>query len=225
MRIVGFIPSKLNSERVPFKNIRSLGGVPLVNYVLRTLNKIEQINENIIFASEPSIKKHIESGLRYTFMERPEYLDTQKAKVQDFISEFLKRDKADIVVLLHITSPFIKHETISECISRVVSGKYDSACTTLALHKFCWYKGKPLNYVLNSPIPRTQDLEPVVIEQSGLYVFRRELFEKYNQRISANSFFLTVDQFEGHDIDTPEDFELAEMILKSTSWRENKNGK
>jgi CMP-N-acetylneuraminic acid synthetase len=215
MRIAGFVPSKLNSERVPEKNIKALAGVPLVNYVLRTLNQVKSVDESIIFASEPRITEYIEKGLRYRFVRRPEYLDTQKAKVQDFISEFLKADNADIVVLLHITSPFIKPETVEDCVSRVASGEYDSAFAAVALKKFCWFKGKPLNYSLENPTPRTQDLEPVVVEQSGLYVFKRTLFEQHQQRLSAKAYIRTIDECEAHDIDTPEDFAMAELILKN----------
>jgi CMP-N-acetylneuraminic acid synthetase len=215
MKIVGFVPSKLNSERVPGKNIRPLAGIPLVNYVLRTLNKVKDVEETIIFASEPSITGYVEKGLKYKFIKRPEYLDTQEAKAQDFIAEFLKADKAGIIVLLHITSPFIKAKTVEDCLQQVVSGKYDSAFAALALRKFCWFKGSPLNYSLGQPTPRTQDLEHLIVEQSGLYVFRRELFEKTRQRVSPRPYIRIVDDHEGHDIDTSEDFEMAELIARS----------
>lgn len=215
MKIVGFVPSKLNSQRLPRKNVKKLGGVPLVNYALRTMNKAKQVGDVVIFASEPSICRYIEDGLRFRFLKRPGYLDTQKAKVQDFVGEFIARVDADIIVLLHITSPFIKPSTIKECIDKVVSGKYDSAFAAVELRKFCWYKGSPLNYRLDRPIPRTQDIEPVFAEQSGLYIFRAELFKKKQQRVSAKSFVKIVDDIEGHDIDTPEDLRLAEIILSN----------
>lgn len=214
MRIVGFVPSKLQSERVPRKNVRPLGNVPLVNYVVRTLNMVELIDNIVIFASEPSITEYIEKGLKCKFMQRPAYLDSNEAKVQDFIGEFLKREEAEVIVLLHITSPFIKPETISECIRNVISGKHDSAFAALEIKRFAWYQGKPLNYSLEEPTPRTQDIEPILFEQSGLYVFRREVFETSGRRISATPFIKLVNLFEGHDIDTIEDFQLAELILE-----------
>jgi CMP-N-acetylneuraminic acid synthetase len=84
MRIAGFIPSRLNSQRVNRKNIRLLGGVPLINYSLEALNSVPAIGENVIFASEPSICDFVREGLRYRYVKRPDYLDTQEAKVQDF---------------------------------------------------------------------------------------------------------------------------------------------
>ncbi|MFC1646297.1 cytidylyltransferase domain-containing protein [Candidatus Omnitrophota bacterium] len=221
MRVVGFIPSKLNSERLPRKNVLSLNGIYLVNYVLRTLNKVDFIEDIIIFASEPSITEYIEKGLKYTFLKRPSYLDTNEAKVQDFINEFLKLDKADIIVLLHITSPFIKPQTVSECAEKVISGKYDCAFAAQKMHKFAWFKNKPLNYSLESPIPRTQDLEPVIFEQSGFYVFKRKVFEDTNQRLKSNAYVKYLDDFEGHDIDTFDDFKLAELMLTMSIKKDN----
>jgi CMP-N-acetylneuraminic acid synthetase len=215
MRIVALVPSKLNSERVPSKNIKKLGGIPLVNYCVRALSKVPSVDDVVIFASEPAVCSYILQGLRYRYLERPGYLDSQDTKIQDIIREFLKKDKADIIVLLHITSPFLKTETISECIEKVRSGEFDSAFTAYEMRKFCWYRGKPLNYSLNKPTPRTQDIDPVIVEQSSLYVFKRELFENTGQRTSDNAYVKRVDQFEGHDIDTPEDFRIAELIVNT----------
>lgn len=215
MRTAGFVPSKLNSERLPFKNIKDLGGIPLVNYTVRALNKVSSIDDVIIFASEPSICNHIRHGLKFSFLERPEYLDSQEARIQDIIGEFLKRDNADTIVLLHITSPFLKAETISECIDKVNSGEYDSAFTANEIRKFCWFRGRPLNFSLDAPTPRTQDIDPVIVEQSSLYVFKRHVFEKTGQRISDKPYIKRVDHFEGHDIDTPEDFRVAELIVNT----------
>ena len=215
MRTVGFIPSKLNSERVPHKNIKELGGIPLVNYTIRALNKVPALDDIVIFASEPSICDHIQYGLKYKYVERPAYLDTQEAKIQDLIREFLKKDDADIIVLLHITSPFLKPKTISECIEKVLSGGYDSAFSAYEIRKFCWFRGTPLNYSLEKPTPRTQDIDPVIVEQSSVYVFKREVFEETGQRISAAPYIKNIDHFEGHDIDTPEDFRIAELIVNT----------
>lgn len=213
MRTVALVPAKLKSDRVPFKNIKELGGIPLVNYTIRTLNKVSSIDEIIIFASEPSICNYLQHGLKYTFLERPEYLDSQEAKIQDIIREFLKKTDADTIVLYHITSPFLRAETVSDCIEKVNSGKYDSAFSAYEIKKFCWYKGRPLNYSLDISTPRTQDIDPVIVEQSSLYVFKKEVFEKTGQRISEKPYIKLIDHFEGHDIDTAEDFRIAELIV------------
>ncbi len=212
MKIVAFTPSRLNSQRVPQKNIKMLGRMPLVNYALETMNRIKSIDEIVIFASEPSICNYIRPGLKYRLIERPASLDTQEAKVQDLIREFLKAHDADIILMFHLTSPFLRPETVDECIEKVREGKYDSAFTAFSIDRRCWFKGRPLNFSSINESP--EKLEPVIVEHS-LYIFRRKVFETTGRRISVNPYIKIVDQIEGHDIDTPEDFKIAELIVNT----------
>jgi CMP-N-acetylneuraminic acid synthetase len=210
-RVVGFVPSKLNSERLPRKNVLPLGGRPLVNWVLSTLNECG-LDETVLYASDDEIVEYVESGIRFRYVERPQWLDTDEAKVQDFVGSFLNDVEGDIVVLLHVTSPFITASTVSSCIDAVASGRHESAFAALEMQRFAWYRGRPLNYSLDEPTPRTQDLDPVLVEQSGLYVFTRELFESTGRRIADDPYIHPVDSIEGHDIDTRQEFEIAEFI-------------
>lgn len=214
-RVVGFVPCKLNSERVPGKNVRLLGGSPLVNHILRALAAVPDIGGTFVYSSSDEIERHIEPGVPHTWLRRPAWLDGDEAKVQDFVGEFLKAVEADVYVLAHITSPFLEPGTISECVRAVTEGGHDSAFVALEERRFAWFGGLPLNYDLASPVPRTQDLEPVLFEQSGLYVFRREVFTGGARRIGESAFVRVVDRFEGHDIDEEVDFTLAEMIWES----------
>ena len=212
MKIVAFTPSRLNSQRVPQKNIKMLGRMPLVNYALETMNRIRSIDEIVIFTSESSICNYIRPDLKYRLIERPAFLDTQEAKVQDLIREFLKANDADIILMFHLTSPFLRPETVDECIEKVRNGEYDSAFTAFSIDRRCWFKGRLLNFSSINENP--EQLEPVIVEHS-LYIFRRKVFETTGRRISVNPYIKIVDQIEGHDIDTPEDFRIAELIVNT----------
>ena len=144
-------------------------------------------------------------------------LDLASASVQDFVGGFLNDVNADVVVLLHVTSPFISASTVEACVGAVTTGGYESAFAALEIQRFAWYKGMPLNYQPNRPVPRTQDLEPVLVEQSGLYVFTRELFERSARRVADRPYIHVVGSVEGHDIDTLEEFEMAEILVRHRS--------
>jgi len=212
MKVVAFTPSRLNSQRVPKKNIRMLGRVPLVNYALMTMNKVELVDEIVMFASERTVCNFIKKGVRYKFQTRPASLDNDGAKVQDLIREFLKICEADIIVMFHITSPFLRSETISECVNKVKNEGYDAAFTALLVNKRCWFKGSVLNE--SGKDHDRSKRAPVVVEHS-LYVFKKHIFEENEQRISRNCYIKYVDQFEGHDIDTPEEFRVAELMVQT----------
>jgi CMP-N-acetylneuraminic acid synthetase len=210
--VVGFVPSKLNSQRLPRKNVRPLGQVPLINYALDTLDRAAGVDDTVVYASDREVMDHVVvDGCR--FVERPAVLDGDGATVQDFVNGFIADVRPKVVVLLHATSPFIAPGTVERCVEAVTSGRHRSAFVALEARRFAWYQGAPLNYRLDRATPRTQDLEPVLIEQSGCYVFTSELFTTAQRRIDDNPFICVVDELEGHDIDTALEFRIAEALL------------
>ena len=118
---------------------------------------------------------------------------------------------ADIYVMSHATSPFIKPERFSQCINAVQSQRYDSAFACKKLSNFLWYRGKPLNFSLDKA-PRTQDMEAAYCELSTPYVFTRSVFNKYHGRTGENPFMCECTEIESIDVDYPEDFALADIV-------------
>lgn len=211
MKFIGFVPVRLNSKRVPFKSIREIGGKALIGRAIASLNQVKAISETILYCSDDTIKQHIDDDLSYTFVKRPVELDSDEATFNDVLGPIIERTETDYIVYLSCTSPFIRSETISDMIEHTVSGEFDSAFAAFNLQSFCWFKEQPLNYD-SSNVPKTQDLEPVIVETSGLYIFSKELFQKYKRRIGFKPYMKIVDIFEGWDIDTLEDLKMAELI-------------
>ena len=127
---------------------------------------------------------------------------------------------ADIYVLAHTTSPFIKVSSIENALGNVLSGEYDSAFSAERIQTFSWYQGKPINYDLND-VPRTQDMEPIWVETSAFYIFRQEVFIDHNRRIGFNPYIQEVSGAEAVDIDEKRDYEMACRLLEGNevSWR------
>ena len=119
---------------------------------------------------------------------------------------------ADIYVYAHATAPFITVETMKQCIEAVKSGDYDSAFCASKIQTFLWKNGEPLNFDASN-LPRTQDLEPIYQETSGVYVFTKEVYRKCGRRIGMKPFIKEVSFKETIDIDNPEDFDLAEALV------------
>lgn len=210
MRIVAFAPIRLNSKRVSQKNLRLLGNKPLMSYILETLTQVESIDDVYAYCSSREIQQYCPAGVQ--FLQRPAELDGDEVLGEQIYSEFLKTIDADIYVLAHTTSPFIKASTIQHALNKIIKEDYDSAFSAEKIQTFAWFEGKPLNYQLNH-IPRTQTIEPVFIETSAFYIFRKEVWTEQHQRIGSNPYISVIDKIEGVDIDWPEDFNFAEHIL------------
>ena len=146
------------------------------------------------------------------FLKRDESLDRDETLGQEISDAFTKDVNADVYILAHTTSPFIKAATIENAVKQVTDGGHDSAFSAQKVQTFAWYKEAPLNYSLKE-IPRTQTIEPVYFETSAFYIFRKEIWTVEHQRIGKNPYMAIVDPIEGIDIDNPEDFEFATKVL------------
>ena len=214
--VEGFVPLKERSERLKDKNFQMLGNHRLYEHILSTLCAVPSIDRVSVFTSSIRFSDELEQSHRkVNFIDRPRYLDLDSTSITDVIFEFCSISKAEIIVLAHATSPFLSSKTISLCVDAVARGEHDSALAVLKLKKFVWFNGKPINYDLEEPIPRTQDLPDLFVEQSGLYVFNREKFINTKRRIGLNPLHCIVDESEGIDIDDHFDLTLARQIISS----------
>ena len=211
LKVVSFIPIKLNNQRLPGKNTLPLGNKLMCNYIFETIDRINEITEKYVYCSNDSIQKYIPQGLIY--LKRDSYLDGFQVKGLEIIEYFLRDVDADIYVLTHVTQPFTKAESIKEALLKVMSGEYDSAFSALEIQDYCWYQGKPFNYDMQD-IVTTQDLEPVYMETGAFYIFTKEVFKKYHQRIGKKPYVKIVSQFEAVDIDTEEDYKMAKIVAE-----------
>jgi CMP-N-acetylneuraminic acid synthetase len=210
MKIVAFVPLKLNNERLPNKNVKAFdNGKPLITYILETLRKVKTINEIFVFCSQDSIQKYLPSSI--TYLTRSETLDSSSTKINDVIEGFINKVDADIYILTHATAPFLSEKSISQGIDAVLSGKYDSAFSVQKLQEFLWDIKGPVNYDLTN-IPRTQDLPLIYSETTGLYIFIKKLFTEHNRRIGFNPYMIEVSKIESIDINTSEDFFIADAV-------------
>ena len=73
--------------------------------------------------------------------------------------------------------------------------------------------GLAINHDPNNLIP-TQDINPWFNENSNLYLFTKESFKTTNARIGKKPIMLETPYFESIDIDTMENWELAEMVVQ-----------
>lgn len=219
MKVAAFVPVKLNNERAPGKNTKRFDdGMPLITHFLKTLVQVPEIDELYVFCSKEEIKDYMVPGVR--FLKRPESLDTKEATPQDIISTFMSMVDADVYMVCHCTSPFVKAERFSECIHKVCEEGYDSSFTGEKIQRLMWHDGQPLNFDAAN-VPRTQDLPVYYNEVSAAYVFKKETFETLHRRIGLNPYICEVSGVECVDIDYPEDFEIANAIYMNILKKED----
>lgn len=209
MKIVGIMPIKLNNERCPGKNLRLLNGKPLLKYELENLLLTNLCDEIYVYCSSDEVIDYLPKGVK--FLKRPSYLDLPSANFNQIFKSFIDVIDSDIYVFIHATAPFVSTETMKECIDAVRINLYDSSFCAKKIQTFLWKDNKPLNFDSNN-LPRTQDLQPIFQETSGVYVFRKEVFTKLNRRIGNNPYIKCISFKESIDVDDESDFRIAEIF-------------
>ena len=210
MKIIAIMPIKLNNERLPGKNTKLLGEKPLLQYELDSLKETKMLDGIHVFCSDDSITAFLPDGV--TFVRRPDYLDLPTSNFNQIFDCFMEAHDADIYVYAHATAPFVTVETMRQCIEAVRSGEYDSAFCSTKMQDYLWQDGEPMNFDATN-VPRSQDLKPIYRETSGVYVFTKEVYQKYHRRIGRKPFVKELSFKEAVDINNPEDFDLAAALL------------
>jgi len=209
--VVAFVTIRLNSTRLPGKNILPLGGRPLAWRICQTLLDCERIDKSYIYCSDERIMDYVPQSPKLIFRQRDKWLDGDMVTMHDVYGAFTSEVDADVYVAALATAPFIKAESIDKGVKAILEDGYDSAFSVKREQTFCWYDGNPLNYQLDC-VPRTQDIAPVFVETSGFFAFRKEVWKESQRRIGHNPFLVEVGHQEAVDIDTRDDYEFAQLI-------------
>lgn len=214
MKSVCIIPIKANSERVPGKNLRVLNGKKLYKYISEHVIEANVFDDVYIDTNSQEIAEYAES-IGFHAMERKPELALNTANGNDLLIHHQKvLPGYDYYFQLFATAPFLQPSSIKACYDRLVSSEeYDSCFTALENHSFYWFGGNPVNY-RPGILPRSQDMPPVIEETTGLYGITNDSLERYRCRIGRKPYIHFVSKFEAVDINTEEDFKVAEFVGK-----------
>ena len=212
MKICATIPIKSNSTRVKNKNFQLLGDKPLYQYIIDHCIQAECFDDIYVDTDSPEINSYCVENQIICIKRKPELtLDTANGNDVfhydiDFVGHY------DFYFQLYATAPFLKPETIRQCVDKLThTTKYDSILTATEEYGWFWHKEQPVNYQPNI-LPRSQDATPVIKETTGLYGISKRAYERYKCRVGATPYFYIIrDRKECIDLDTQEDFENAKQ--------------
>ena len=214
MKTACFIPVKANSERVPGKNLRLLNGKPLYQYIAENAVKANVFDDIYIDTNSPEVAEYA-AKMGFGVIERKPELAQKNANGNDLlVHHFNLHPEYDYYFQLFATAPYLQPKTIRVCYEKLTScNEYDSCFPATENHGFYWLAGNPVNY-RPGILPRSQDMLPVFEETTGLYGITREALEKYRCRIGSKPYIHIVSKFEAVDINTEEDWKVAEFVGK-----------
>ena len=219
--ITALLPMKANSERVPNKNFRLIGGKPLYYWMLETLFAIEAIDRVIINtdADQEMFSNFIDNN-KLMIRKRKPSLCGDLVSMNKIIEDDILSDSNETFLMTHTTNPLISAKTVNNAINIFVNrdkNKYDSLYSATKFQgRFYYEESVAINHNPNELL-RTQDLPSVYLENSCLYLFEKSIFLDTKTRIGKKPILFETPQLESVDIDTEDDWYLANLLISDKS--------
>ena len=215
MKTIAIIPARGGSKRLPGKNIKLLGGIPLIAHSILYAKEHDFINAVYVSTDDTTIK---EVALQFgaLVIDRPHEISGDLEPTVSALKHVLESIDGAVenVVLLQATNPLRPQNLLQEAFTIFQEQQFDSLFTVSRSHhklgKITNHKFIPYNYEVGQ---RSQDLEPLYYENGLLYITKASLILN-NEIITKDAFPLEVNHpFATIDIDTQEDFDYAEYLV------------
>lgn len=228
MSLLFVIPARGGSKGIPGKNIKKLGGKPLIEYAIEIARQLADDKDICVSTDSSAIKAIAEmKGLPVPFL-RPAELATDTTGTYEVLLHALDFYKSqgqlyDKIVLLQPTSPFRKEIHVREAIAlweegleMIVSVKESKSNPYYTL-----FEENEEGYLVASKIgnyPRRQDC-PIAYEYNGaVYVIDvKSLLEKPLQLFTKKKKYI-MDEESSLDLDTALDWKFAEYLISEKGY-------
>lgn len=217
-RVVAVIPARAGSVGVPGKNLREVGGVPLVARAVASALAAQSVDRVLVSTDGAEIAE-VASAAGAEVVIRPAALSTGTASSESAVTHALDvlADSGvtpEVVVFLQATSPFTRSEDIDEAVSRVRSGERDVVFAAVETHAFLWSLDADgdAQGVNHDPSfrPMRQDREPQYQETGAFYAMNAEGFRRTGYRFFGRVGVAVIP--DAIDIDTEDDLAFADAL-------------
>jgi len=225
----GIIPARGGSKTIPLKNMVSLNGKPLIDYVIKVAKNCEQLDRIICSTENEKIASFcLANGIEVH--RRPKELSGDQVHVVDVLVNLLKdyalnnNQLPDFIVLLQPTSPFVLPEHIQKCISNLKKDKRAKSAQTITTfpHNFHAYNQRVIEegyvtfkFVEEKKAFWTKQQKPKLYAFGNVVVTMTETLIK-EKEIFANPSIPHIIPFPyALDVDGPDELIWAEIMIKS----------
>lgn len=224
MKVLGIIPARGGSKRVPGKNKKFFCGKPLVTYTIETAIKTKLIDRVVVNTDDDDILNIASNYKEILAIKRPSSISQDRSPAIDYVFQTMKKmnslgDFYDIVVILQPTSPLTIPQDIDNTIKLLIESKAQSAVSVMKLdHAIHPVKMKIMNGNKLSPFLEEEngrmaehELPIIYVRNCSVYASTIDTIEK--GIIIGNDCRGYIMPFERSiDINNQIDFDFAEFL-------------
>jgi CMP-N-acetylneuraminic acid synthetase len=229
MNSIAIIPARGGSKGIPRKNIKLLGGKPLIAYNIEEALKAPSINRLVVSTDDDEIAD-ISMSYGAEVVMRPKEISgdmaTSESALVHVLNTLSEKEgyNPDLLVFLQCTSPLTSSEDMEGTIQTLIRENADTALTVTDFDYFLW--GKDLNgeaIALNHDktirLNRQQRRGEQFLETGAVYVMRVKEFLEREFRFFGKTVFYVTPMERVLEIDEEIDFVKAEFIIRHNNDR------
>lgn len=226
------IPARGGSKRIPRKNIKEFLGKPIIAYSIEAALQSNLFDEVMVSTDDNEIAEIAKKyGAKVPFLRSEENANDYATTV-DVINEVLQQYKKisksfKAACCIYPTAPFVSENKLKEAFDLLEINNYDCVFPVM---EFSFPIQRALKKDSNNKMElfqpehlnsRSQDLEKAYHDSGQFYWFKtKEILEK-GKLWTDNTGVIVIKESEGQDIDTLEDWKLAEIKYKLLHEKEN----
>ncbi len=220
-RILGVIPARGGSKRLPRKNILSLNGKPLISYTINAALESSCIDEVVVSSDDKEILE-LSSSLGAQALLRPDNLASDTASTFDVVKQVVESyPEYTHIALLQPTSPLRTAKHIDEAAALMVEKQANAVISVCEMeHSPLWSNRLDAslsmeNFLREEVInKRSQDLDVYYRLNGAIYLVRIDrLLAERSFLLKKDIFAYIMDRWDSVDIDEAIDFEIAGLLL------------
>ena len=229
-KVVAIIPARGGSTGIPRKNLKTVGGKPLVVHAVEHALKAETVDLAVVTSDDPEIRDVAQAAGAMVLGRPDEFAHDKTWQEVDRLLVWVVAQLEDqgldvgVVVLLYPTAPLRRPEFVDQAVRQITEGDRDSVLSLYRDMRYLWAVEpdgpRPTNYQPCNRMPRQMEGWNQWAENKAVYAVRRDLLVDTGCRIGGRVGHVEMPKWMSIDVDTPQDLELAEHIYRARALGE-----
>ncbi|OAJ96164.1 acylneuraminate cytidylyltransferase family protein [Vibrio bivalvicida] len=221
-KILAIIPARAGSKGLPGKNIKSLGGKPMIAWTIEAAVQSQKFSRVVVSTDSVEIGEVAQQwGAEVPFL-RPDFLSSDESPIFDTITYTLDMlgDEFDAICLLQPTSPLRTSNHLIEAVELFEKDDVHSVVSVTKVDKspqWCFWRDEQayLTPILSGGLSlnRRQELQDAFVLNGAIYIAETGELLSERKFLFDDSVSYLMSKESSIDIDDLVDFKLAQLIL------------
>ncbi len=221
---IAIIPARGGSKRIPRKNIKNFLGKPIIAYSIEAALKSNLFDEVMVSTDDKEIAEiAVKYGAKVPFFRSKETANDY-AGLTDVIIEVLNKYKEQNIIYDNLccilaTAPFLTQKDLINSYNKLIKSTFDSVFPVVRysfpIQRAMQFEGENIKMIWPENLTkRSQDLKPSFHDAGLFYWAKTNIILEQNKLWTDNTTAIEISEQKAQDIDTSEDWEIAELKYK-----------